>query len=294
MWFKRDKASAQEIVAGVGNLVSLPQAYYRISELLDDPNATAAQIGEVVSHDPALTARLLRFVNSPVYAVRSRVDSVSRAIGILGLQDLRMVAMACSVGGAFRKPPTDIVDMSAYWHHSAFTGIVAKQLGKRCRLKGRDRLFVAGLLHDVGHLVLAYQAPDAMRKVAALLHKYPDQRCELEQKLIGCDHGEVGAELLRQWQLPDSLWMPVRYHHCPDQTPEFRVEAALVHLANAIAEGVEPSVRSGAPLQTPPISNKVWEMTGLNADVVAPTVREANLKLFDMVNAVEPGGGVIF
>lgn len=296
MWFKRNKADVEAIVAGVSNLVSLPQVYFRINEMLDNPRASAAQIGEVISHDPALTARLLRFVNSPIYGMRVPVDSVPRAVGILGVQELRMLALASSVGGAFRKPPTDIVDMSAYWHHSVFTGIVAKQLGKRCQLQSTDRLFVAGLLHDVGHLVLAHQASAAMRKVTACLPTYPYHRCQMERKLIGCDHAEVGAELMRQWRLPESLWLPVRYHHDPDQAPAFRVEVALVHLANAITDGVEPSRRGDALTQpqTSPISAKAWELTGLDADIIAPMVREANLELFDLLNLIAPGGGIVF
>lgn len=294
MWFKPKQLDVREIVAGVSNLVSLPQAYFRINQMLNDPRATAAQLGEVISHDPALTARLLRFVNSPIYAMRNPVDSVSRAVSILGMQELRMLALASSVGNAFQQPPADLVDMAAYWHHSVFTGIVAKQLGKRCQLHSVDRLFVAGLLHDVGHLVLAHQAPHAMRKIVALLPKYPYQRCQMEQKLLGCDHSEVGAELMRQWQLPDSLWIPVRYHHAPEQAPDFAVEVSLVHMANAIADGVEPSRRSDAPLTSSPISRKAWELTGLDEAAIAPIVQEANLELFDMLNIIAPAGGMVF
>lgn len=303
MWFKRSKVDVDAMVAGVSNLVSLPQAYFRINEMLNDPHSSAAQIGEIISHDPALTARLLRFVNSPVYAMRKPVDSVSRAATILGMQDLRMLALASSVGGAFRRPPADLVDMSAYWHHSVFTGIVAKQLGKLCQLKSVERLFVAGLLHDVGQLVLAHVAPDALRKVVARLPQYPHHRCQLEQKLIGCDHAEVGAALIRRWQLPESLWIPVRYHHYPEQAPEFRVESSLVHIANAIADEVEPSRRrSGDAALQPagheeyasPISPKAWELAGLGPDVVTDVVKEANLEFFDTLDMIAPGGAVVF
>ncbi|BBL69412.1 HDOD domain-containing protein [Methylogaea oryzae] len=294
MWFKPKPLDIKEMVAGVSNLVSLPQAYFRISQMLNNPHTTAAQLGEVISHDPALTARLLRFVNSPVYAMRNPVDSVARAVSILGMQELRMLALASSVGNAFQKPPSDLVDMAAYWHHSVFTGIVAKQLGKLCKLPSVDRLFVAGLLHDVGQLVLAHQAPDAMRKVVALLPKYPHHRCQMEQKLLGHDHSEVGAELMRYWQLPESLWMPVRYHHAPELAPEYMLEACLVHMANAIADGVEPSRRGAAPLAYSPISPKAWEMSGLEAAAIAPVVQEANLELFDMLDIIAPSGGMVF
>lgn len=294
MWFKPKQLDIREMVAGVSNLVSLPQAYFRISQMLNDHRTTAAQLGEVISHDPALTVRLLRFVNSPIYAMRSPVDSVSRAVSILGMQELRMLALASSVGNAFKKPPADLVDMAAYWHHSVFTGIVAKQLGKRCQRLATDRLFVAGLLHDVGQLVLAHQAPDAMRKIAALLPKYPHHRCQMEQKLLGYDHSEVGAELMRQWQLPDSLWIPVRYHHSPEQADEFALEVYLVHIANAIADGVEPGRRHDETLATSPISPKAWETTGLDEGVIAPIVQEANLELFDVLDIVAPAGGMVF
>lgn len=293
MWFKRDKVDIKDMVAGVSNLVSLPQAYFRINEMLNDHRSSSAQIGEVISRDPALTARLLRFVNSPVYGLRKPLDSVARAITILGTQELRVLALASSVGGAFRQPPVDLVDMSAYWHHSVFTGIVARLLGARCQLKSVDHLFVAGLLHDVGQLVLAHVVPDLLRKVIAKLPEYPHHRCQMEQKLIGHDHAEVGAELMRQWQLPESLWVPVRYHHDPEQAHDFLVEAYLVYMANAIADGVEPSRRSPAALQISPISARAWELTGLTEDVIAPTVQDANLELFEMLDVIAPSGDLM-
>ncbi|TAN52668.1 MAG: HDOD domain-containing protein [Methylococcaceae bacterium] len=293
MWFKRDKVDVKDMVAGVSNLVSLPQAYFRINEMLNDHRSSAGQIGEVISRDPALTARLLRFVNSPVYGMRKPVDSVSRAITILGTHELRVLALASSVGGAFRQPPADLVDMSAYWHHSVFTAIVAKLLGVRCQLKSVERLFVAGLLHDVGQLVLAHVVPDLLRKVIAKLPQYPHHRCQMEQKLIGYDHAEVGAELMRQWQLPESLWMPVRYHHYPEQAPEFLVESYLIYMANAIADGIEPSRRSDVALSISPISARAWELTGLTEDVIAPTVQDANLELFEMLDVIAPSGNLM-
>lgn len=293
LWFKRSKADADSLAVGVSNLVSLPQAYFRVSEMLNDPRSNASQIGEVISHDPALTARLLRFVNSPIYAMPKPIDSVARAITILGVQELRMLALASSVGSAFRPPPADLVDLGAYWHHSVFTGILAKQLGKQCRLKSVERLFVAGLLHDVGQLVLAHTVPEAMRKVIAHLPQYPNHRCQMEQKLIGCDHSEVGAALMRQWQLPDSLWLPVRYHHSPGQAPACRVEAALVHIANAIADGVEPNRPGSVPAKMSPIAAQAWELTGLDEGIIPTLVQEANLELFDMLDMIAPGSAMV-
>lgn len=286
---RKPKADAQQLASGVSSLVSLPQIYLRIGQMMENPRTTMAQVGEVLSHDPALTARLLRFVNSPLYGLRNRVESVSRAITVLGFHELRLLALASSVGGGFRKPAADLLDMNAYWSHSVFTAIVARKLAVLCQMREPERLFVAGLLHDVGQLVLCHKMPDEMREINRVSKEHGGDRIQLEQDLIGCDHAQVGAELMRQWQLPESLWIPLLHHHDMAEAPNYHQDCAVIHLANAIADGVEPIHPAGkSPPQTGPITPEAWLWSALNEGVVEPVRQETSQQLSELLDIIAP------
>ncbi|HLF97963.1 MAG TPA: HDOD domain-containing protein [Methylococcaceae bacterium] len=285
---RKPKADVKQLASGVSSLVPLPQIYLRIGQMMDNPRTSMAQVGEVLGHDPALTARLLRFVNSPLYGLRNRVESVPRAITVLGFHEVRLLALASSVGGGFRKPPADLLDMNAYWSHSVFTAIAARKLGVLCQLREPERLFVAGLLHDVGQLVLCHKMPGEMRELnRALREQGGGDRIRLEREIIGCDHAEVGAELMRQWQLPESLWVPLLHHHRMADAPNYHQECAVIHLANAIADGVEPIHRPGEDLpQTGPITPEAWLWSALNDSVIDPVTQEARQQLAELLDII--------
>ena len=154
----------EDMVSGVSELVSLPEVCVRINEMLDDPGTTSKALGEVISHDPNLTARLLRMVNSAYYGIAAEVTTVSHAVTLVGLDELRSMVLATSASRAFANIPTELVDMDMFWHHSVYCGLVARVLGEVRGMRQRERLFVIGLLHDVGRLVLYHQAPAVARE----------------------------------------------------------------------------------------------------------------------------------
>ena len=135
----------------------------RAIDLINDPDASAAEIGDVISEDPALTARLLKIVNSAFYGFPSRIETVSRAITIVGTLELLDLILAASVVKAFSGIPSELVDMDQFWEHSLYTGVTARVLAGRHRAPDTERYFVAGLLHDIGALVLYRQLPRQSR-----------------------------------------------------------------------------------------------------------------------------------
>lgn len=283
--------NSQDLVGRVAQLVSLPEVCYRVNEMLDDPNVTSNQVGRVIRLDPALTARLLKVVNSALYGFRSRIDTVSQAVTIIGLEELRSLVMAASANVVFNRISTDLVDMDSFWHHSVYTGLVARNLAGQCGLPGRETIFLTGLLHDVGQLVIYSQLPNEAGEILARCdHEGHPALCRIERELLGFDHAEVGAELLRQWELPQSLWEPVRHHHEPAQSSEFPRQSALLHIANAIANTVEPILKSSTPpASTPPQADPAaWEVCGLSDAVVEPVTRTVNLELLDVLEVICP------
>lgn len=278
--------SVQDLVAGTLELASLPQVVIRTIDLINDPDTSAAAIGQVLSEDPGLTARLLKIVNSPFYGFPSRIDTVSRAITVIGTLELLDLILTTSVVKAFRGIPTDLVDMDSFWEHSLYTGLVARVLAGRIRAPNTERYFVAGLLHDIGSLAMYRQIPDS---VAALLRRANSELTPLhalEQETLGFDHGELGAELMRAWRLPDSLVEAIRFHHTPQQASRHRLETAIVHLADVITCSVrEPANETG---RIPPMEPTAWELTGLQADMLEAVIDEADAQFADARAVILP------
>ncbi|MEO0603114.1 MAG: HDOD domain-containing protein, partial [Myxococcota bacterium] len=226
-------AVLDDIVAeGTTALGSFPAAYQQLTRVLADPNANAERIAAAIRVDPALTARLIGFVNASHLTGSRRVDSVSHAAMLVGRRQLRDVATASAVVHLFRGIPEHLVDMHAFWRHSLAVGLAASQLG-RAAAHQTGQLFVPGLLHDMGALLLFLVKPDDSRQVLIETENRGVEARVVEKQVLGIDHTEVGAKLLQTWGLPDVAIAAARYHHEPSLAPEeLRLAADFVHLAD--------------------------------------------------------------
>lgn len=144
------------------DLVSPPQVHFALLEVLNDPISTTDDMAEVIAMDPALTARLLRIVNSPYYGLVRRIDTISRAVTVIGSNELFNLAVAVAATAVFSRLPGSLVNMDCFWRHSVFAAMVSRELAKRANVLHPERLFVGGLLHDVGSLLLYNERPDTM------------------------------------------------------------------------------------------------------------------------------------
>ena len=235
-------ASAEQIARASSRLVTLPDVYLRTRTLLQDPNASIARIADVIACDPAMTARLLRIANSAFFGFAAPVQTVARAVNLLGTDQVHDLLLATSVATAFAGVPESLTEMRTFWRRGVLCGAAARLLASHCNVLDGERLFVEGLLHEVGHLVMFAHMPepaaDVLRESAA--SGVPAFR--LERERLGCDYAAVGAELFRLWQLPESLQESVRWHVEPQRASEFPLEAAIVHLAWCVAGGAtDPS-----------------------------------------------------
>ena len=242
----------QELIKDTDGLVSLPDVCLQVYQQLEDPFFSAAQVSQTISLDPGLTARVLRLVNSAYFGFDRKIETISHALGLLGADQLRNLVLATSVTNAFRNIPTNLVDMSLFWAHSVTAALVAQHLGRACLLKNPERLFVTGLLHDVGQLVIYSRKPDLATQTLERGMAKEGHLWELEQEIIGCDHAAVGGALVDSWQLPQSLCEPIAYHHQPAKAEQYPEEAAITHIANILANTEQPS-RHHKRLILPPI-----------------------------------------
>lgn len=275
--------SASDLVQDVGGLITLPDVYLRINRLIDDPDSSIADIAAAVSQDPSFTVRLLRVANSALYTFPSSVDTVTRAVTIIGTSQLRSLALSLSVAKSFAGLPNELVSMENFWRHSLLCALVARHLAKEMRRCDPDALFTAGLLHDIGELVIFNRLPEQSVEV---LQRVLDSQDELpvyeaEREVLGFDHSDVGGELARQWNLPVLLQECIAYHHDIAAAQKYPRETALIHIANIIALMAE--VDTLDPADVPPIVPHAWEVTGLEEEeVVEPAMRAAQAEVIEI------------
>lgn len=199
--------------------------------MISNPKYTAKDMGVVISKDPALTARLLKIVNSSFYGFQARVDTISRAITIVGVEDLKNLVLATSVIDKFTAIPAELVDMTDFWMRSVHCGMTAKLLAKKSCVLHHERLFIAGLLHDIGSLILYHLLPEKSLQVLLAAEYSRARIAKLEQEIIGFTHAEVGAELIKSWGLPDSLFEAIGCYLTPDLSKAHQLDTYLVNLA---------------------------------------------------------------
>lgn len=228
----------QELVEGFAELHTLPEVYFRIKAVVDNPDSQVTDLVREVSTDPALTARILRVVNSPLYRTGGKVETVARAVKVLGTRAIHDLVLATSVTGMITRRALGELDLRTHWRESLAVAMVARALGEACRLVDRDRLFVAGLLSRLGQVVMYERIGTIVSVVArhASAKQLPLHRAQ--RSFLGCHFGEVGAALLRKWRLPESLCGAVAAHldaPAAQETPD----VGLLRLAAALAPRVE-------------------------------------------------------
>lgn len=224
------------LVSGFIHLTSLPEVYQRITAMLERPDYSVDALGTLISQDPGLSARLLKIVNSPFYGFPSNVDTISRAVTLIGSRDLNDIILATSVTRLFKGIPNDLIDMDSFWRHSIYTAVAARQLAQYLGPdSSRERCFLIGLLHDVGSLLIYNKLPELAREALLRSHYNHIDIRQAETEALGFDHAQVGAELLRAWRLPGNLIMAVEYHHQPSLAPDYSGHAELAYLANCLA-----------------------------------------------------------
>lgn len=274
-----------ELVQGMVKLVSLPHICIRVNLMVEDPNYSTMEIGQIIGQDASLTARLLKLANSPFYGFQSKIETVSRAIMVIGHHELRDLVIAVSAVRTFNKIPMDLANMASFWRHSMFCAIVSRLLAQRCHVLHPERLFIAGLLHDIGQLIIFHKLPDAARHVLSRVSNN-EELFHAEQELLAFSHADVGAELMKSWQLPASLQETIKFHHNPDQAPNNPLEAAIVNIANYVTNNEEFGGTTDHPCSS--IDPCAWKITNLSEDIVAEVKNEAYPLLFEGLALIMP------
>jgi len=230
-----DDTGLETLIRRVRDLPALPAAVVRVMQLTADPKAGMPDVARALASDQALAARVLKLANSAFYGSSRRISTVSEAVITLGMRTTRNLVMATScqemlernVAG-YALPP------GALWRHSLACASAAQALAARARYRATEEAFVAGLLHDVGKVVLNTYLKDQFARVFLRATHGDMTFAEAERETLGFDHAEAGACLLERWSLPAALVSAVRWHHAPLESPSPSLLPCLVHVADAV------------------------------------------------------------
>ena len=221
----------------VERIKSLPVMSSTVSELLrliDDPEATAFQAEEVLRRDPNMTLDILKLTNSPYFGLPCRVGSVKQAVVLLGWKRLRQLVMISCLGCMLGKPiPGYDLPAGELWRHSIAVSVSAEGLAKEINLSQAEEAFTAGLVHDLGKQVLGMLVKEETSKIEEVLSKGVSF-VEAERKVLGTDHAEIGALILKKWNFPEEMIRVVRWHHEPDRSEVKEELVDIVHIANIL------------------------------------------------------------
>lgn len=217
----------------IRELPTLPDVLFRVNEIINDPISSAADLERVISNDVAISAKLLKLVNSASYGFPRKVDNLNQAIPLLGFSTIRNLVVSIAI---FRVDAVAAADLKKFWLHSFAAGTIAHVLAgplKDGSVKGAS---LSGLLHDIGKLIMMdnwYRESQQIQQVALRDKK---SRIEVEHDLIGTDHAEIGGEIADQWRFPENIMAAISYHHKPWDAGQYQNLAKIIAAADRLAQ----------------------------------------------------------
>jgi len=273
--------SASDVLKNKIDLPSLPQVFEQITEVMSDPNSSAGDFADIIIKDPALSARILRIVNSAFYGFRSRVDTISHAVSIIGTNDLYSLSLSMSVLKMFDNIPGHVVDMKSFWQHAIACGIIAKTIAEHQGFSNTERFFVTGLLHDIGRLVLYKYLPDETGGALTRAGLNDSLLFQSESEVLGFNHSRIGGMLMKKWRLPSRLEHMVRFHHKPENSSYIH-ETAIIHVSDILANAFD--FGSSGERFVPPLSEEIRDVLSLPPDLVQKAVDQATDQINDVTH----------
>jgi putative nucleotidyltransferase with HDIG domain len=266
-------------------LASLPIIFHKLNEAIGDPKSSASDIASIISKDTSLTAILLKLVNSSFYGFANKVESIARAVTIVGTQQLNALAIGTCAIDIFKGFSSEHVNMRSFWEHSIACGILARIIASYKNDINNERLFLAGLLHDIGRLIIFRYMPAHSQIALMEAHQTNTMLYEMENKWLGFDHSILGALLLKEWQFPLLLEHTIGNHHATGSKQSF-LEASIVHLADIIANALE--IGSSGERYIPPLSTEMWDAIGISTGTLSAIIELAEHHITDTIQIFFP------
>jgi len=268
----RDKINVHSM-----KLPEIPAIVFELNDAISDPSSSAANVAQVVSKSPSLSARLLQIANSSFYGFPSKIDSISRAVTLIGNREISSLALGVSALTIFQDISKNLIDMRQILKHSFACGIISRIFAAQKNIPQTEQLFVSGLLHDIGRLVVYRYFPGHAKRLWTRSAESGKLLYHEEPACLGCRHTDIGKFLLRKWKLPPALENNVAYHHRPSMAPN-PVHAGIVHVSDILVNGM--GIGTSGEQYVPPLDEKVWDDLGISPKSFDMTIRQALHQLY--------------
>jgi putative nucleotidyltransferase with HDIG domain len=269
------RAEIRSIIMNTSSLPTLPGIISKLNALSENDKTSVQEMARLVSSDQVLSARILKLANSPSYGFY-KVSTISNAMILLGVNVVKSLALSSSIFEIMEKNSLGL------WEHSLGAGVAANIIARRLKLPECEEISTAALLHDIGKVIIRLNFGDDYQQLLALIEKKEITILEAERDLLGMDHTEVGAWLVKSWFLPDKLIEPISCHHNVAAASSHQIKASVVHLADILikASGFGFSGDDFVPIIQP----VAWETLGMTEPILAEIVEEMEDKLVDTKN----------
>jgi putative nucleotidyltransferase with HDIG domain len=257
-------------INAINEIPTLFNVAMEIERLSLNPETTATQVSDVIRLDPAMAGKVLRLANSALYAGSHRIISLSQAISRLGFGEIRRLAVSIAVINSFKN---FYVDYERFWIHSITTAYLGMELLKRSNLNiSAEKIYSCGLLHDIGVIILDQNFTALYSKVFEIAVKRRSDLQIVENKILGISHAEVGAYLMRKWNLPKDITEVIEFHHTPQNLKQNSNLAKIIYLANFICNN--RGIDNGTGFFPDSFYDDIWDSLGLSIEEI-PDILEA-------------------
>ncbi len=232
--------SISDLFKGDVQLASSPNIYFELQKIIESPNKSTIDATYIIEKDAALSARLLKLVNSAFYGFPSEITSIDRAINLIGTQELQNIALATAVIDRFSELPSNMISMHDFWGRNLRCALISQGIDHYLDNQFSDSIFVCGILHNIGQLIFFRKIPDLAKEVNLIVladeKSTSEDEIEFERTIIGFDHYETGAALTKLWKLPNIITESIRLHPYPDNTEKHYKIASILRLADTYSK----------------------------------------------------------
>ncbi|MCW8108755.1 HDOD domain-containing protein [Alteromonas ponticola] len=280
--------SVKDIAANAKDIYVLPDAVARLKECLDDNAASIDDIAEIISFDPALASQILKVSNSALYRFPNKIETIGKALQVIGTRSAYDLALAYGVTHAFSEVDGTVIDLDKFWEQSVSCGLLAKFIAEQRGIREPERLFVAGLLHNIGELVISQAQPKQAERCLAFNERVSP--AELQQAILGFTYAELSAELVKQWGIPEGIYRPINQVHqvFDERTVE---DERILQLSYVLAlDNVNPEIYPSYSNLEP----HLHESLALEMDDLEDALDITNLQCLSVISLFNPSAFMLY
>lgn len=280
--------NVKEYALNAGDVFVLPEAVTKVKQLIDDDTTGVEDIAEVINYDPAIMSQVLKIANSALYKFPNTITTVAKAIQVIGTRSIYDLVLAYGVSRAFRKVSPEVIDLDQYWEHAVSCALLCKYFAEEIGIKEPEKLFVCGLLHNLGELVLVKLDPEKAKQCAAITSEYSPLL--LQKKYLGFPYAAISSELLKLWGIPNDISEIVAETHATENTSKTK-EVRIMQLAYLLARN---NINNGLYPIHGDVCEEMYQSLGLDIDAVNHALDFSNLQLMSALALFSPSSLAMF